>query len=87
MAFVPDAVKKTNDGDRFQWVDEFTPGRTVAGRIGKTGLKGVNEETQGVWGRGAILHNALIRQTWLLCVWALWGLFYKMVLCKIVMVF
>jgi len=30
----------------------------------------------------AILHNALIRQTWLFCVWALWGLFYKKGLCK-----
>jgi len=31
----------------------------------------------------AILHSALIRQTWLFCVWALWGLFYKMGLCTI----
>jgi hypothetical protein len=30
----------------------------------------------------AILHNALIRQTWLSVGRALWGLFYKMVLCK-----
>jgi len=25
----------------------------------------------------------VVRQTWVFCVWALWGLFYKMVLCKI----
>jgi len=40
MAFVPDDVLKTNNGIRFQWVDEFTLKSQLRGALEKLSFEG-----------------------------------------------